>query len=282
MLDKYYFWDIIPIRLIKGESMFKELKMKIAARRVERQKARKNAKKSRTTTKSAKNKTSLWGCIWNIICAPFRWAGRMARRVWQWIRTIDLIGLVNLTLLIAIITLFSMLIIDVMGCNKKPVVIVAKNAPTVSVPAIASNDDVIVRTVKPRVSKTTLPIKTDKRTNKYVAQPVSVVRAQKCAVAEKQTARVSDTMYGDVIIDSRGAATMLRNGNKIQGNLYLQNMRKYTLPCNVYINGNLFLRDVNMLQFCGDFTITGNIYVSPRSSFGPIPRTARLGGQVIL
>ncbi len=264
----------------KGESMFKELKMKIAARRVERQKARKDAKKSRATTKSAKNK-SVWARMWNIICAPFHWACRMARRAWQWIRTIDLIGLVNLTLLIAIITLFSMLIIDVMCCNKKPVVIVAKNVPTVS-PAITSNDDVIVRSVKPRNAKPVLPIKTDKRTNKYIAEPVSVVRTKKCAVAEKQTARVSDTMYGDVIIDSRGAATMLRNGNKIQGNLYLQNMRKYTLPCNVYINGNLFLRDVNMLQFCGDFTITGNIYVSPRSSFGPIPRTARLGGQVIL
>lgn len=265
----------------KGESMFKELKMKIAARRVERQKARNAAKKSRNATNNAKNKSVL-ARMWNIICAPFRWASRMARRIWQWIRTIDLIGLVNLTLLIAIITLFSMLIIDVMCCNKKPVVIVAKNAPAQSVPAITSNNDVIVRSVKPRNANHTLPIKIDKRTNKYITEPISVARAEKCTVAKKQTARISDTMYGDIIIDSRGAATMLRNGNKIQGNLYLQNMRKYTLPCNVYINGNLFLRDVNMLQFCGDFTITGNIYVSPRSSFGPIPRTARLGGQVIL
>ena len=44
----------------------------------------------------------------------------------------------------------------------------------------------------------------------------------------------------------------------------------------------MFVRDVNKLQFCGDFEITGNIYVTPTSSFGPIPRSARLGGQVIL
>ena len=59
-------------------------------------------------------------------------------------------------------------------------------------------------------------------------------------------------------------------------------MQKYTLPCNINIEGNLFLRDMGMLQFCGAFTVKGNIYVSPRSSFGPLPKTARLGGQVIL
>ena len=89
-------------------------------------------------------------------------------------------------------------------------------------------------------------------------------------------------MYGDIIIDNRGDAKLLNNGTEIDGNLYLQNMRKYVLPCNIKISGNMFIRDVSMLQFCGDFEITGNIYVSPRSSFGPIPSSARLGGQVIL
>jgi hypothetical protein len=39
---------------------------------------------------------------------------------------------------------------------------------------------------------------------------------------------------------------------------------------------------MGLLQFCGDFVVTGNIYVSPRSSFGPIPKTARIGGYVVL
>ena len=75
---------------------------------------------------------------------------------------------------------------------------------------------------------------------------------------------------------------VVKNGAHIQGDLYIQDMRKYTLPCDIVIDGNLFLRDVNMLNFCGDFTVRGNIYVSPRSSFGPVPSTARIGGQVIL
>lgn len=87
---------------------------------------------------------------------------------------------------------------------------------------------------------------------------------------------------GDVIIDSRGAGAILRKDTQVNGNLYLQNMRKFTLPCNVRINGNLFLRDVNKLQFCGEFVVTGNIYVSPRSSFGPLPKNARIGGYVVL
>ena len=59
-------------------------------------------------------------------------------------------------------------------------------------------------------------------------------------------------------------------------------MRKYVLPCGIRIEGDLFLRDMGLLQFAGEFTVTGNIYVTPTSSFGPIPGTARIGGQVIL
>ena len=87
---------------------------------------------------------------------------------------------------------------------------------------------------------------------------------------------------GDVVIDTRRAASVIEHNTRVQGNLYLQNMRKYTLPCGVRVEGNLFLRDVNLLQFCGEFTVTGNIYVNPRSSFGPIPANARVGGYVIL
>ena len=59
-------------------------------------------------------------------------------------------------------------------------------------------------------------------------------------------------------------------------------MRKYTLPCDAKIRGNLFIRNVDKLSFCGQFSVKGNIYVSKQSSFGPIPRNANIGGQVIL
>lgn len=261
--------------------MFKELKMKIAARRVERKKARKTAvKKTNRRTK----RTTIWTRARELICRPFRAVAAGLRKLWAWIRSIDLIGLVNLTLLIAIIALFSMLIIDVINCRRGRVVVIANDAPVIATP-VKANDALpapIQRRVSPRPVNVTLPIAREPQTRKMTVQPVNVVPVKKSDVAVRQIARTGNDIYGDTIIDSRAAATVIKNNTHINGNLYLQNMRKYTLPCGVVVRGNLFLRDVNMLQFCGDFTVTGNIYVSPRSSFGPIPRTARLGGQVIL
>lgn len=261
--------------------MFKELKMKIAARRVERKKARKTAAKK--TNRRTKH-TTIWARAWELVCRPFRAIAAWLRRVWAWIRGIDLIGLVNLTLLIAIIALFSMLIIDVINCRRARVVVIANDAPVIATPAVADNalPAPTKRRVSPRPVNVALPIAREPQTRKMTAQPVNVVPVKEAEVAVRQTARAGNDIYGDTIIDSRGAATVIRQGTHVKGNLYLQNMRKYTLPCDVVVHGHLFLRDVNMLQFCGDFTVTGNIYVSPRSSFGPIPRTARLGGQVIL
>lgn len=247
--------------------MFKELKLKIAARRV----GRKTSNSRRRNTRKA---ATFWGRVWNVICAPFRLIARIAAAIWAWIRSIDLIGLVNTTLLVAIIVLFSMLIINIIGCGRKNVIIVA-DAPAIAVatekPQITLTDESAPAAIKPRPD---LPIRRDPATRKFQAHTVdtSTVKCDTNPV----------TMYGDVIIDRRGQCPALRDGVHITGSLYLQNMRKYTLPCGAVIDGNLFLRDVEMLQFCGDFTVKGNIYVSPRSSFGPIPRTARLGGQVIL
>lgn len=250
--------------------MFKELKLKIAARRVERKKARKSTRAKRKTN-------TFWGRVRNIVCWPFRMIANAMRRLWAWIRSIDLIGLVNLTLLIAIIVLFSMLIIDIVGCNKKSVVIVA-DAPAIAVvperPQVTMTDEAAPRSV--RAEQPTLPLKRDVKTRKYVSRTITVAHSDEVRAAAPRQ------LNGDVIIDRRGGSPVLADGVQVNGNLYLQNMRKYTLPCGTVVRGNLFLRDVEMLQFCGDFTVTGNIYVSPRSSFGPIPRTARLGGQVIL
>lgn len=256
--------------------MFKGLKLKIAARRVEKKGARKATKK---TAKQSNNKH--WAKVKPIITKPFKFIAKLLNKFWAWVRSIDLIGLVNITLLSAIIVLFSMLIIDFTGCNKKPVVVVAKNEITTT-QQIQITNTMAPQDIKKANHPAPLPLKKDARTRKFIDAPINVVPVKKDIVAERQTARIANIMYGDVIIDSRGAATMLHTGDKIKGNLYIQHMRKYTLPCNIKIEGNLFLRDMNMLQFCGDFTVTGNIYVSPDSSFGPIPRTARIGGNVIL
>lgn len=236
-------------------------KMKAAARRV------KSTRKATLVKKSSKQ-TSVWTRVWNIVCWPFKKIAKLLRTFWNWLCEINVIGLVNITLLISIIVLFSMLILDVTKCNKAPVVIVAEPVP--------------VTTAERGVSARPMPVLP--ATTKQHSQPVNIVPVKKAEVeiAKKQVAKQGKKFLGDIVIDGRAAGKLLRNQTQVNGNLYLQNMHKYTLPCDVKINGNLFLRDIGLLQFCGEFVVTGNIYVSPRSSFGPIPKTARVGGYVVL
>ena len=258
--------------------MFKKLKMRLAARKMENKKHRTDKDKKTRATKNKNAKTNV--ILSKYLYTPFRNIGNWFKKIWLWIRSLDLIGLINLTLLSAIIVLFSMLIIDITRQNEKPIVIIARNDIT----NIKTEHSQTINSPKPvqKQAKPVLPLKRDIETRKFIDTPINVVQTEKCTVTEPQTAKINNTIHGDVIIDSRGAATILKAGDTIKGNLYLQNMQKYTLPCNINIEGNLFLRDMGMLQFCGDFTVKGNIYVSPRSSFGPLPKTARLGGQVIL
>lgn len=264
---------------IKAKTMLKRLKMKLATRRVklkgERSAKAKKANNSKKTPETIRTK------VLTTIKKPFIFIGKVLADIWLWIRSIDVIGLINITLLSSIIVLFSVLILDVLGCNKQDVIIITKNEISTAENVLQKTSD-FSETIEATEATPALPLKKDVQTRKFIDATITVAKVEKCAVVEKQTARISNTMYGDIIIDSRSAATILKPGDTIKGNLYLQNMRKYILPCNVRIEGNLFLRDLGMLQFCGDFTVTGNIYVSPSSSFGPLPKTARIGGQVII
>ena len=264
--------------------MFDKLKMKFAARRMQRE---------LEYTAIEKNIIARESAFMTIISWPFRMIGRAFRwvydcaaailswiwellvwilgAVWAWICNINLVGLINLALLIAIIVLCSLLIISILN-NRKSVFFQNASANFVN--------SVPVETVQPKKSEIPLPIRRDAKTGE-MKTTINVVPAAPC---NNPTLRPQGDgrVYGDVIIESRGERTMLKSGTHIRGNLYLQRMHKYVLPCNVVVEGNLFLRDVHLLQFCGPFTVTGNIYVSPKSSFGPIPYNARIGGQVIL
>lgn len=244
--------------------MFKQLKLQLAARRI----MKGDNEMTHTEENSSLKKPTFWSKIRKIAAWPFKACGRLCQKAWQRIRHIDLIGLINLTLLIAIIVLFSILILNICQCNKKTVLLVAPD----TVSTIGSSSQaafILTENTVPAIQakRVTLPLKKD---TKY-----DIIKRVK-------TNEKDNRLYGDIIVDGDFPGERLSNGVKIQGNLYLQNMHRYVLPCNTHIDGNLFLRDVGMLKFCGDFVITGNIYVSRRSSFGPIPRTARLGGQVIL
>lgn len=234
----------------------------------------------RKTKNNFKKRATNWlKRAWYIICWPFKKIWACLRWTWNWVSNINPVALLNLALLISIIVLFSLLIIDLRkSANASDSEMMMQN----SAPVTTEQKPVLKpRAITPRKT-TTLPMKRNPVTRKPIAVPVDVVKVKQNPVAVKQVAVKEKSIMGDTVIDSQDMTSVLTNGMHVKGNLYIQDMRKYTLPCNIVIDGNLVLRDVNMLNFCGDFTVRGNIYVSPRSSFGPVPSTARIGGQVIL
>ena len=244
---------------------------------------------------------AFWGAIKRTIHYIFV---RIPTMFWNWVRGINIVALGNCALLLAIIIMFSMLINRVwdvkIAPNAQPVAQIAaapqqavtpRPAPkpvTVNVPARVTVDGAQDRLT------VSLPLQRIVRAgiesgNIVVSQPAQPQRTPAQARRQppvrekpKRPLVANVQLHGDKIID--GAArdgTVLRPDTRIRGNLFLQNHHRFTLPCGLHIDGSLYLRNVNLLRFCNDFTITGNIYVSRNSSFGPIPRTGRLGGQVI-
>lgn len=214
--------------------------------------------------------------IWRLIC-------RICRKIWEWLKSIDVVGMVNLTLLIVIIVLFSILIANFVCCNKRSGCVNQENRTFVS--SVNQNEN---RKVVKRGMKTTLSGKTQKQTVASVVSGRDKLNVKtdgfedgKNVAVSKDEAKVQ-VLSGDVIVDVTPSSPVLADGVKINGNLFIQNMRKYTLPCGTKINGHLFVRNVDKLHFCGAFTVNGNIYVNRQSSFGPLPSGARVRGQIIL
>ena len=234
------------------------------------------------TIKNAKHKTqkrNVMLTLKKILMLPIR----LCRAIWNWLKQINIVGMVNLTLLVVIIVLFVSLISNVICCKKQQNVFVAKsgNVTVSSGSYVAKQDN---RKVVQRKYNTIVPAKTDSETK--ITPKIKVVGVKKPIIDENISLPANElpkqNLYGDIIVDTYPGAVVLMNGVNVNGNLYVQNMRKYTLPCGAKISGNLFIRNVEKLSFCGAFVVQGNIYVTHRSSFGPIPQDAYVGGQVIL
>ena len=252
----------------------KALKMKAATKQTRKQNIKNVCKKILTWPIRAIK----W--LWNLLC-------RVCRAIWNWLKNIDIVGMINLTLLVAIIVLFSSLIADFVRCdrcarnavdNNNRVIVAQKN---VVKKQVAQNDN---RRVVKRKVNTTLPLRPDSETG--ITPKIKVVGVKKPVVVTVASLPAKElpkqNLSGDVIVDVYPDSPVLSNGVNVDGNLFIQNMRKYTLPCDAQINGHLFVRNVHKLNFCGAFTVRGNIYVNRESSFGPIPSNARIGGQVML
>lgn len=219
---------------------------------------------------------------WRVIKAIWRFICRVCSAIWNWLKSIDIIGMINLTLLVVIIVLFSSLIAEFVCCNRCPKM-TSKNSANVTTVMNKSNAK-DQRGVVQRSSKTTLPVKVNANTN--IKQKIKTVGVEKPQVVKEVSVSANElpqqVLSGDVIVDTYPSSPVLSNGVKIDGNLFIQNMRKYTIPCDTKINGHLVIRNVDKLYFCGKFTVKGNIYVNRQSSFGAIPSDAKINGQIIL
>ena len=241
------------------------------------------SKKIKVATKKTR-KQNFKNICKKIITFPFR----VCTAIWRWLKSIDVVGMVNLTLLVAIIVLFSSLIMNVLRCDGN-VKAHAQKSNVAVVDSEYKNAKVLKKTGdEPRIINrsfnTALPLKPNPETG--ITPKVKVVGVAKPTVVKVTSLPANElpkqNLYGDVIVDVYPDSPVLSNGVEIEGNLFIQNMRKYTLPCNAKITGHLFVRNVDKLFFCGEFSVKGNIYVNRQSSFGPIPQTAHVGGQVIL
>ena len=243
----------------------KSLKMKNATRKARKQNNKQLLKKVLYSPVRAIK----W--LWRLIC-------RVCNAIWNWLKSIDIVGMINLTLLVAIIVLFASLISDFVRCNK--CVKVAKASNNVVITQQPKSE----RRVVQRKYSTVLPVKIDSQTN--IKPKIRTVGVAKPEIIRELSLPASElpkqVLSGDVIVERHPGAPVLSNGVKVNGNLYIQNMRKYTIPCDAKINGHLFIRNVSKVSFCGKFKVNGNVYVNRESSFGPLPEGTKINGQIIL
>ena len=214
--------------------------------------------------------------LWNLLC-------RVCRAIWNWLKSIDIVGMINLTLLVAIIVLFLSLISDFVRCNKCNKAIASNNKSDVTMVQKAKQPVEERRVVKRKYS-TVLPVKVDSETN--ITPKIRTIGVAKPEIVRELSVPANElpqqTLSGDVIVERHPGAPVLSNGVKVNGNLYIQNMNKYTIPCDAKINGHLFIRNVHKVNFCGKFKVNGNVYVNRESSFGPLPEGTKINGQIIL
>ena len=218
--------------------------------------------------------------LWRLIC-------RICRAIWNWLKSIDIVGMINLTLLVAIIVLFLSLISNFVCCKGANQRIVSNDTTTQTTKITDNQNRRVVKRKYSNATTTVLPIKQANQ-----AQPANTkVQIKTVGVKEPEIVRELATpaddlpqqlLSGDVIVERSPVSPVLSNGAKIDGNLFIQNMNKYTIPCDVKINGHLFIRNVQKVNFCGKIKVNGNVYVNRESSFGPFPEGSKINGQIIL
>lgn len=179
---------------------------------------------------------------------------KMSLDLKDYIKSTDIVGIANMTLLSFLFVFFSILTFETINAYKS-----INKTPKTKLIVVYKNKEKI----KSKKDEN-IPIKITKQKN------------INCKKLKKVYNR-----YGNIIVDGKNSLETIKQNENLIGNLYIQNIYNYTLPCDVSINGNLFLRNIGKLKFCGKFTITGNIYITENVSFGNFPKGSKLEGNII-
>ena len=128
---------------------------------------------------------------WRVCCA-----------IWNWLKQIDIVGMINLTLLVLIILLFSSLIVDLVRYRKCSVYNSIRSGNNIT--AVAKNDSgADSRRIVKRTFNTTLPIKADKKTN--ITPKVKTIGVAKPQVVKETSLPASElpkqSFSGNIVIE---------------------------------------------------------------------------------
>ncbi|MDR0319649.1 MAG: hypothetical protein LBH81_02820 [Rickettsiales bacterium] len=211
-----------------------------------------------------------------------------ARRAWAWLRSRDIATWTNVIVLCLAIAMMVVLIKVVQDNNR----LAGKTA--VSQKYRASQPKIVHANVPAKVSMDTktgmtkieLPMKgvinkSQKAAKKSKPAPKYSAAEQKAASKPRYAISNAEWLRQEESIRPAARVKNLPPMAEINGNLYIQNMDRYVVPCGTKVRGDMIVRNVRRLSFCGCMEVRGNIYVGKGTSFGPLPANAKIGGQII-
>lgn len=217
----------------------------------------------------------------------FRRAGdsiaNASKKSWAWIKSRDLSTTANVAVLLLTIVMLVVLIQVVQQNNQ-----IINSAKSPAIAAAQATKQVAPRPARQIVSArvpasvsvdtatgTTAIVLPMKDVIKQIKQTKPVVGYAK-PLTNREWLRQESSFRR-----TPARVSKLDSMSRVSGNLYVQNMNAYTLPCGTIVQGDLIVRNVKKLKFCGCFEVKGNIYLGRGVSFGPLPRDAKIGGQII-
>jgi hypothetical protein len=221
--------------------------------------------------------------IWKKMGAKIKAA---SKKSWAWIKSRDLATTTNVAMLVLVVVMLVVLInvaqqnnLIMSSVNNAQKAEVVQNDAQVKKIA-AKKAKIRVATVQATVSineesgKTAIVLPLKKVVKVYDTVPTKIEVKNVRRQTNNEWLQTEEVIRP---VQKRKIDSM----ETIKGNLYVQNMNSYTIPCGTRVMGNLIVRNVKNLKFCDCFEVMGNMYIGRGTAFGPIPADAKIHGQIV-